>query len=188
MKVITINHTALKKECDDLARKIMLSGFIPDMVLGIKSGGMHVAELLGKHFKNNNCVISFCQVSRKSPKKNNKLIHRFLTYLPTPLLDFLRIIEAKTLFKFKTRDKYLSCKLPKALDSCKNIIVVDDAVDSGATLHYVIDQIKKINNKCSIKTAVLTVTQKEPKIKPDFFNYSEGVLLRFPWSSDARKK
>ena len=67
-----------------------------------------------------------------------------------------------------------------------NVLVVDDAVDSGATLRNVISALMDISPNNVIKTAALTVTRKSPIVMPDYYLYHDRTLMRFPWSEDRR--
>jgi hypoxanthine phosphoribosyltransferase len=65
-----------------------------------------------------------------------------------------------------------------------SIVVVDDAVDSGATLARVLDAVSQRAPGAEIRSAVVTVTTPEPWVTPRYTLYSRQ-LCRFPWSLDA---
>ena len=83
--------------------------------------------------------------------------------------------------------------LPPQIDSFlkqghKNILLVDDAIDSGATLNLIKEHIHKNYQNSNIKIAVITITTKEPIISADYYIYNNRTLIRFPWSNDIKKK
>ncbi|MDE7154721.1 MAG: phosphoribosyltransferase domain-containing protein, partial [Muribaculaceae bacterium] len=64
---------------------------------------------------------------------------------------------------------------------CQNILIVDDAIDTGKTLLSILNELNNVN----FKTAVLTVTIDNPKVTPHY-NLFKNVILRFPWARDAK--
>lgn len=67
------------------------------------------------------------------------------------------------------------------------VLVVDDAIDSGDTLFSVINSLKEVNPAARVRVAVVTVTTDHPRAEADFSIYHNKTLVRFPWSSDYRK-
>ncbi|MEM0026209.1 MAG: phosphoribosyltransferase [Zestosphaera sp.] len=61
----------------------------------------------------------------------------------------------------------------------KNILIVDDVVDSGRTLEIVTEQVR-LRGARSVKTAVLFYKPKSI-IKPDFFAQETMKWVVFPW-------
>ena len=70
----------------------------------------------------------------------------------------------------------------------RSILIVDDAVDSGKTLKTIVDEVRKKYLTAEIKTAVITVTTKQPIILPDYYLFYNHTLIRFPWSADSRRQ
>lgn len=66
----------------------------------------------------------------------------------------------------------------------KRILVVDDAVDSGATARGILDAIHRLPGQRLTALAVITVTTPHPVVKVDFALYTNRTLIRFPWSKD----
>ena len=74
----------------------------------------------------------------------------------------------------------------QALGRPPRILIIDDAVDSGATLAATIDHIQAIAGPDAVlRTAAITVTTAAPSIEPNFMLY-RYVLCRFPWSLDFK--
>lgn len=76
-------------------------------------------------------------------------------------------------------------EVPRSVIDAKTILVVDDAVDSGATMQAVVGAVKKANPAAHVVTAAVVVTTKTPVVRPDFHLYDK-VLIRFPWAHDYR--
>lgn len=194
MKVITLSEDALSLHCRILQRKIEVSGFSPTLILGIASGGTYVAQRVCPE-KDHRIVSrrrSFTKV-----KKEISLTFRILRILPLWVSDSLRIWEARyreRIFRKKgIQDMKRNCKEIELSPECRNdiekasdILLVDDAVDTGETLCAVIESVKEINPTANIKSAVIAVTMHKPLQMPDFHIYSGGILVRFPWSFDYR--
>ena len=69
-----------------------------------------------------------------------------------------------------------------------HLLVIDDAVDSGLTLKYVVGVLRaSCNFPVEIFTAAITATRvsAERAVDPDFVLF-DGTLIRFPWSTDYR--
>ena len=67
------------------------------------------------------------------------------------------------------------------------ILVIDDSVDTGATLARVLDLLKHRAPDADLRSAVITVTTASPLIAPDYTLFRQK-LCRFPWSLDAQPK
>ena len=185
MKIITLNNDDLENCCLSLCQQVKTSNFIPDLILGIESGGKPIAEKIHRFLGLNDCELKFCQPVKKNRSDKGKL-KVILKHMPLWALNLLRILEAKMLFNSKLRNDIKEIILPPDIDEFKNILLVDDAVDSGSTIKKIIEEISEKGN-AHIKSAVLTVTGKNPLILPDFYLFHNDTLIRFPWSIDAKK-
>lgn len=70
----------------------------------------------------------------------------------------------------------------------KNVLLIDDAIDSGATLHLLKEYLEKHYANIVVKIAVITVTTPNPIVDADYFLFHDRVLVRFPWSNDVKMK
>ena len=187
MRVITLDNTSLETHCESLADKIRKAGYQPDLILGVQTGGAVIAEKVFSILGSKNSRLSFCHPIRKSTSKKKSFLKDHLKKLPRFVLDFLRIIEYKFLFNRNERRNFASIELPSDLSDYKSILIVDDAVDSGATLKALTEKINAEYPEMQIKTAALTVTGADSAYMPDFYIYNDKTLLRFPWSADMRQ-
>lgn len=167
------------------------------LILGIAEGGIPIAEIVGKYFnENTQNVISekFVKVQRPSTKvkkknaKNEKLLKGIFSILPTFILDYLRVAEHKKLSKRRAHDLVREVQWSNEEDFSKYdfIFIVDDAVDSGASMKAVVDALTGFSELLKIKTLSVVVTQKRPVFLPDYYLFRD-VLIRFPWSLDGKK-
>lgn len=191
MKVITLNNKDFlngSQEC------ITLIDFKPDVVFQILNGGgylggvMAVNELfIGIPFVN-------VKVQRSAEGIKSSIVFKCLMkLLPYWVLDKLRILEsAKAIKTRRGKDLVALSKTNINLgyslgQSVKNILIVDDAIDTGKTMFLVKSNLKRQYPNANIKIAVLSWTLEDSIVKPDFYVY-KNVLIRFPWSKDYKGK
>lgn len=192
MNVITLSMSDFSIACKQLQRSVTESGFIPDLVIGIATGGLWVLEQ-----QDFDSAEKF-EVSLKrdsSHRKESLGISRILKLLPYFLLNWMRVIEFRIMQYSDSEEiidekvKWLSSILEDNITRTFNsVLIVDDAVDSGVTLKTVYEAVGNFfGGDCDIKTASVVVTRKKPIIYPDYFLYND-CLLRFPWSNDYKGK
>lgn len=184
MKVITVDNQELDRLCRQLDHEIRESSFRPEIILGVKSGGVPIAERLDFLMKPPYPMV-VCHPVRKMSKNKKRYFNKILKLFPLTVLNFLRQLEAILFFHTIRRKQFIKIELPKNIREVKNILIVDDAVDTGNTLSYISTGIHKINPEANMKFAVITVTKSNPLIQPDFSIF-KNTLVRFPWSLDAK--
>lgn len=177
--------------CAKLGSQVEAS-FQADLYVGILRGGDITLEMMLKGARPaRNYEKMAVSMSRAHTETKNKLNAKFkiLPLFPRAVLNLLRQAEAWLLdFQDAVRPVQRRCEFsPVEIEKvlrAKRILVVDDAVDSGATLESVINGIKAINPEAEIKSAVITKTRLKSRVNPEFMLY-ERTFVRFPWSSDA---
>ena len=128
--------------------------------------------------------------------KKGSAIKQVVARLPRPVVDRLRQIEHAMLTR-KTPSlpaasyQFVAQELERIAAWIANarrapsLLVVDDAIDSGATLLHVTDALRNLAPRgTTIRSAVITVTTSQPLIHPDYTMFHRQ-LCRFPWSLDA---
>lgn len=184
MKVITLNNILFIEHCKKL-ETIIRASFTPDLVVGIASGGVNVAQNIFSEIPHAQILL---QRPSTDSKKKVSIFINLLKYLPLSLRNFLRIVEAKALSLNKSEKlKDVNIDIDN-LEKFKRILLVDDAVDSGITLKSVLTSLSKISSDSEIQTAVITVTTPSPSIQPTYALYNNKTLIRFPWSKDFNQK
>lgn len=185
MKVITLDQTKFTAECRRLADEVISSGFKPDLIVGIRTGGEYVAREVMQAFPDARLAI----VELQRPSTRSKSLFRsLLRRLPRRVLDIMRMAEAQ-LLALKPKGCVPDIALPQGLvgDGVRKILVVDDAVDSGVTLSVIVKAIRREHPAATVRTSVITVTTLRPLIRPDHSLYNNRTLIRFPWSMDMKK-
>lgn len=168
-----------------------------DVILGIRRGGSIVCDAFCRHFPKSAFDIR-CDVSlqRPSTKRKSAAFGKLLRFLPYPVLNLLRIAEAKML-ELRSNNRQPpalpDARLPHGLKAVleneehPKILIIDDAIDSGNTLYAVKTTLMNLNPLAQVKVAVITVTSDHTRVKEDFTLYHNRTLIRFPWSSDYKK-
>lgn len=195
MKVITLDKKDLIFQSTLLAQSILDSNWSADLIIGIKTGGIYVAQPLYeeiiKHYPSKYATVS---LSRASTQKKKKIkIDKVLKRLPYFILDVMRKLEVTffeltkaKIYNSNIEDKIILDKdLQKQLLSSKTVLLVDDAIDTGNTILAIKNKFLSINPQLDIKTAVLTTTHKISFIQADYSLYKR-VLLRCPWAADYK--
>lgn len=187
LKVITLDEEDFKKACRSLARQIKIS-FKPDLIVAIPRGGLDVYINMKDDFSIIPCIE--CAISRPSTDVKKKInLKKLFRYIPYFFLDFMRRIEAfiregQSLGRKEKNRKNIELTYQEN-DNIKNILIIDDAVDSGNTMKLVRDAVATKFPNAEIKTAALVVTFVSPIIYPDYYAH-KNCLLRFPWSEDFK--
>jgi hypoxanthine phosphoribosyltransferase len=195
--VITLKQPAFDAACASLMRMVM-ADYEPTLLIGIRTGGLVVAEAMARSLSQPLVVLPLtCRRPGTATKSRLPLLHEVLGALPRGVVDAMRIVEHRLLASRRKR----SAKAPSVDHNeaaaivallaerreTHRLLVVDDAVDSGATLAAVMELLRsQCPSGTEICTAVITVTLASPRVMPDFVLHHR-VLCRFPWSFDAAR-
>ena len=196
MKVITLSQKALKRESLSLCKRIQEDKFAPDIIIGIATGGIYISQPIKECFEEKGWHGFYAEIklSRHTTKiKKRTNIKSVLQKLPYPLLNRLRMFEVTFFEKLKSHQYntnkeskiQLPQKLKEEIKNASSLLLIDDAIDTGATVLAIKNVIASLNPNITIKVAVLTVTHKHPYIEPDYTNYKRA-LLRCPWAEDYK--
>ncbi|ASB49426.1 phosphoribosyltransferase [Alkalitalea saponilacus] len=197
MKVKTLLEDDFDKECRRLT-SLIEGSYKPDLIVGVLTGGGCVGQRVYKEISKR-ISVHYCEVrvARGSTEIKRKInIKSILRKLPNPVLNFLRVLEVHVLeLMSKIRipkrqgEILMGHEIRELLESGpKNILIVDDCVDTGATLKYIIDYfIGEYGSEHNLRCAVITKAHKKPLVNVDYLLYNR-VLIRFPWSFDTKKK
>lgn len=181
-RVVSFDEKCLADACRRLGGMVADSGYAPDVIVGIRSGGEYVAAGMITMFPK----ARLGGIDLKRPWTRSKdRFKKILRFLPSGVLDRLRILES-CLIALKAPRVNDVVMVPQELlgMGAVKILVVDDAVDSGVTLASVIKAFANANPGATIRSAVITVTTVSPMVTPDYSLYNNRTLIRFPWSMD----
>lgn len=178
-KVITLDESSFKTTCTKLEESVRQSDFEPDCVLSIANGGVYVGNEIFQELPHLSTKLQRASTERKSR------FRYVFKHLPRCVLDYMRIFESwiRQISPPDREQRHTDVSIPD-LRAYSRILIVDDAVDSGATLHRIVNSIRLSYPSAELHCAVITVTTRQPMITPDYFIY-KSILIRFPWSMDA---
>lgn len=171
------------------------------VLVGIQSGGAEVARLMREQFPE----AVYCEVKLTRPgtkQKGEGMMHRLLQRLPLWLCNLLRMAESR-INEWRSKGKQplrigqieLSEEAADRLSSVSQgsqnaprpvLLLVDDAIDTGATIDLARRQLERKYPNVDVRVAVITVTTAHPMREADYFLYHNRTLCRFPWSNDYR--
>lgn len=178
-KILTLPPEAFAEACKHLQEACAVR---PDLVVGIESGGRYVAELMFADVPH--CYVA---MRRHTTEHRSALAEKVLQRLPLWVCNALRRIEDARVCQKKVSPVAFEGKIPKEVLGASCILLVDDAVDSGTTLHAVADALQRANPEARLYTAAICQTTKAPLRRPDTSLYT-NCLIRFPWSADMKKQ
>ena len=194
MAVVTFNPTLLAEACHQLSCRVKAGGYTPSLLIGIQHGGAEVARRMRNDFPES----AYYEVRLSRPgtrQKSQGLAHRLLQHLPLWMCNTLRIVESRVNeWRSKGKDpvRIGTIRLPQDITSTlsnpsnPSILLIDDAIDTGATIQQARLQLLKQFPDITIRVAVITVTIPHPICDADFCLYHNRTLCRFPWSNDYR--
>lgn len=201
MPVITLSPQLLIQACSQLSHRVLASGCTPSLLVGIRQGGAEVARLMRADFPE----ADYCEVQLSRPdtkQKGEGWTHRLLQRLPLWICDALRIVESR-ISEWHSRgttptrigEIRLPAEIARMLDEATTaakggtapvVLLIDDAIDTGATIWQARRQLLEQHPRLDIRVAVITVTTKQPMCDADYCLYHNRTLCRFPWSNDYR--
>ena len=180
-RVLTLDWDSFSLICSELRRLTDAAAFRPDIIISVPRGGTYVLQYGWPDVRHES--VSIIRPHRTSLKTAASYI---LRYMPLSWRDRLRIWDAKKLVNRSGHMSDAEIILPSLDHSIRRVLLVDDAVDSGATLSTICEEFRRNYPDISFRTAVITVTAANPVFMPDFYLYHNFTLVRMPWSIDAK--
>jgi uncharacterized protein len=195
--VRTFDEKGLSAAAQKLAIMVQ-HDFQPNIIVGVRSGGYVIAEEMMVALPAEAILLPItCRRPSTARKSRFRRVKDVLQALPPMVTDRLRVMEHIMLNERKPPQPrtdfvpdaeeiaHLYHLLRLRGDSAK-VLVVDDSIDSGATIHTVVALLHSgLSAKAELKTAAITVTSSQPLVEPDYSLYRH-VLCRFPWALDFR--
>lgn len=176
MRVVELTMEQLRAEALRLA-ELVGRDYRPDCVVYIARAGLPVARPMGPAF-------GAPLVEARAPRPASRLkdlAAPALQHLPLEAKCLLRRVELG-LRPYAHRQALLAGEaLPPG---CRRVLVVDDSVDTGATLAAACQQVRLCFGGCGVRTAALNVWDKSARrVKTDYSLY-RNTLLMTPLSRD----
>lgn len=189
MIVKTLTVDKLKQNINELIENIAEK---PQVIVGVLNGAKTILEEFKKSEKYAQSQFVEVKLQRKSERiKRNNFTSTLLKKLPYFVLDELRKIESKraaSQIKNIKLSELSSLVLPiEGLPNrdLHNILILDDALDTGKTMYVIKSQLHKKYPNAKITTAVIAWTIEQSIVQPDYYIY-KNTLVRYPWSKDYK--
>jgi len=197
--VVSFDKASFDEACATLMQQVVQDHW-PDLLIGIRTGGLYVAESMAKSVDFSLPVLSLtCRRNSTGAKNRLGPVKKLIARLPRPMVDRLRVIEHAILTRKPSRARLYNFTFDQGelavLDDWlreagpkPSIVVVDDAVDTGTTLALTLDAVARHAPGADIRSAVITVTTDRPWASPwatPRYTLYRRQLCRFPWSLDA---
>jgi len=195
--VLDLDRAAFDDVCAELLQ-LASEGQRPDALIAIPTGGLIVGQSMARAAGGDMPILSLtCRRPSTKLKSGGSVVRRVVSGLPRPIVDRLRVAEHALLtrrpatqpaapYRFVDHELDSLVRWLAAAPKPPSLLIVDDAVDSGATLSQVVDAVRRYApSGARIRSAVITVTTEWPLVRPDFAMFNRQ-LCRFPWSLDAR--
>lgn len=173
MRILTLNDDNFALHCKMLEARVLSDCYEPDMIVAVGTEGNRVAA---KMFENTPHYTMLPRDPHHSEYPDWAI--RMVQHTPRGFNNVLRYADS-LLQTFKNHGLY-HIDVPDALEDHKQLLVVCDVVDSGATLASVM---AALGDRC--RAAAISITSvRTPIIRPHYYIYNDHTLIRFPWSVD----
>ncbi len=132
--------------------------------------------------------VSICKQITKSKYKVDYIVGVSVGGL-FPAIHFARLLDTKNLVSIsvcsydrKTRKEIKVVNLPdKKLFKNKNVLIVDDILDSGATIKFLLKLFKEEYFAKAVRCATIFVNEKNGLFYPDYYDQKVATWVAFPW-------
>lgn len=177
MNYIEYSKEKLKNDLNIIFNKIS-NEYSPDAVLFVSKGAFYIGLEASVFF---NVPLFEIKAERKA-SNIKKILSPFLKLLPKNIKLFLRKIELNSGIHKKIENRNIIIKNDNIFNF-KNILLVDDSVDTGSTILSIISLFKDKN--INIKTFAINVMSSSfNNVKIDYFIYNDYIIFS-DWSSDS---
>lgn len=186
MNYISITYEELKNKSSQWANDI-LKAYTPDLVIYVAKAGFPIALELSKEM---NVKMIGVETVREKVNKLKDLVAPIARKMPNFIRHILITIELKSGVHEKN-----SKRVVRLIDSVseglilntKKILIVDDSVDTGASIVAVVDCLKDIFIGAEIKCAALNAWDKSKAMVETDFALYRNTVIKAPMSKDSKE-
>lgn len=177
----TVALAELPALVESLVGRIRTAGFQPDLVVYIESGARLPAAMVCGLFGVGGVPV----IARRRGHLLKRLLAPLTRVVPRCFLDALRRAEERSGVHARSGRTVL---FPEEVEfQCRDILVLDDAVDTGVTLKSVkMALIARGADPARLRSAVLAATTDAGRSQTDFHVLERNCV--FPWSADSRER
>lgn len=182
MELLELSRKKLVEENRKLHEKI-IADYEYDLVIFIARGSFYIGEDMAR-FNDTELLEIF---AKRKGGKLKKLLSPILRILPRNVKEKLRNREVNSNYHEKHSDRMIYFDSEKWANyrDYKNILLVDDSVDTGYSMKYAKEAVEKYFEGATVKVASLNCfTKSEKIINTDYYIYKDKLLMG-PWSNDS---
>lgn len=185
MDCIELSINDVRTQCRAWAEEINQE-FQPQLLIYVAKAGYLIAEAMNEVFHADILGID-------ATRKGNKLKERFgkvFTHVPRFVHKWLISLEMKS--NIHEKDTERRVLFHEKINSIKknlikNILIVDDSVDTGYSMVSVLEEVKKNFPDTEIKTASLNVWDKSKKVFITNYGLYFNMIIKAPMSKDSKE-
>lgn len=182
MKYVTVSMKELKEESKKWAKRIE-KDYYPDLIVYIAKAGSVIGNEFSKEM--NIPMIGVETVRKKGNGIKNRLAP-IIRKLPNCIRNFLISIELISgIHKRNSERKVIILDDIKKYKNIKRILVVDDSVDTGASVLAVKEVLKKEFGDTEIRIAGLNVWKKSDELIHTDYALYKNTIIKAPMSKDS---
>lgn len=185
MDCLELSIESLKSKCFTWTKELKKQ-YSPDIIIYVAKAGYLIGKEMSSGF-------GVPLIGINAERKGNNLktvLQPLLKFIPTKLRYLIIKTELKSGIHKKATERNIYFKdniKGINIENIKNILIVDDSVDTGYSIKAVKDVVQKAFKNADIKVAALNVWDKsEEIIKTDYALY-KNTIIKAPMSKDSKE-
>lgn len=184
MNYVELSSKEVESKTTELYNKISSSNYKYDLVIFVAKGSYTIGKKLSEL---GDCPLIEIKATRKG-NKLKKIISPVLKIIPKEIKMYLRNKEVNSNIHDKNIERNVVYDIEKwnKYKNCKNIILVDDSVDTGHSIKVCNEEIKKFFPDSNIKIAVFNCFEKSKNIVDVDYTIYRETIMNGPWSNDSK--
>lgn len=184
MNYVELSSKDVENKTIELYDKILSSNYKFDLVIFVAKGAYTIGKKLSEL---GNCPLLEIRATRKG---NNlkKIVSPFLKLIPKKIKMYLRSKEVRSNVHDNNTERNIiyDNEIWEKYKNSKNIILVDDSVDTGYSIRACKEEIEKFFPDSNIKVAAFNYFEKSIDIiNIDYYIFKEN-MMNGPWSNDSK--
>lgn len=191
-RILTLDETSLRDECERLAERVVADGFEPTHLVGIASAGVEVARRMAPSLPTDPEVVVIearrpATTTVKRIRGAASVIRLLPRWATTALRHLGHLVAASRLAPVGRTVVMDDAQLERfpGDQAGARVLVVDDCVDTGRTLESCLGFLRaRLAPGTEIRSAAICVSLRHPRVVPDVYLY-DRTTVRGPWSLDG---
>lgn len=157
----------------------------PDCVVYVAKGGFLIGREISEFFE---VPLVAVAASRSGDNAKKIILSGIGPFIPERIKDIARLIELKTkIHRVHLKRKILWLDGDADVKEAREILVVDDSVDTGNTITAVKKAVSERAPRANIRLAALNVWEEAKKTVQIDYSLFSDTILKTPMSKDSRE-